>query len=115
MIDCREGHDNPLDGFIIEEGAVPQALSCLLQTMLHLMPGAEGPENEGIIHRTQAALAHYGSRILGPYFKNGAVERTQVYLIMSHDSKTIRPASSSPQAIVGTDPHPFQPQVTRPF
>jgi hypothetical protein len=54
--------------------------------MLDLMPGKIEPKNESIVEKTQAALARYGSRFLGPYFKNGAVERTQVYLIMSHDS-----------------------------
>jgi len=86
VIDCRDGHDNPLDGFVIEDGAVPQALAGFLQTMLDLMPGSIKP-NDGVVARTQAALARYGSRFLGPYFKKGAMEKTQVYLIMSHDSK----------------------------
>jgi hypothetical protein len=87
VIDCRDGHENPLDGFVIEEGAVPHALSHVFQAMLDLMGGTKSPVNETIFERAQAALARYGSRFLGPYFKNGAVERTQVYLIMSHDSK----------------------------
>lgn len=86
VIDCREGNDNPLDGFVIEEGAIPQALAPLFQAMLDLMPGKKEPKDETLVERTQAALARYGSRFLGPYFKNGAVERTQVYLVMSHDS-----------------------------
>ncbi|KAK4239136.1 cholesterol oxidase [Achaetomium macrosporum] len=86
VIDCRDGHDNPLDGYVIEEGAIPHALSHFFQAMLDLMPGQKEPKNKTIVERTQAALARYGSRFLGPYFKNGAVERTQVYLIMSHDS-----------------------------
>ena len=86
VIDCRDGHDNPLDGFVIEEGAIPHALSHLFQAMLDLMPGKKDPKDETVAEKTQAALARYGSRFLGPYFKNGAVERTQVYLIMSHDS-----------------------------
>jgi len=86
VIDCREGNDNPLDGFVIEEGAIPHALAPLFQAMLDLMPGKKEPKDETLVERTQAALARYGSRFLGPYFKNGAVERTQVYLVMSHDS-----------------------------
>ncbi|KAK3308576.1 uncharacterized protein B0T15DRAFT_111319 [Chaetomium strumarium] len=86
VIDCREGHDNPLDGYVIEEGAIPHALSHFFQAMLDLMPGKREPKNESIVEKTQAALARYGSRFLGPYLKNGAAERTQVYLIMSHDS-----------------------------
>lgn len=90
VIDCRGGNDNPLDGFVIEEGAIPHALSHFFQAMLDLMPGKKEPKNETLIQKTQAALARYGSRFLGPYFKNGAVERTQVYLVMSHDSKIKR-------------------------
>ncbi|KAK3905343.1 cholesterol oxidase, partial [Staphylotrichum tortipilum] len=85
VIDCREGHDNPLDGFVIEEGAIPHALTPFFQAMLDLMPGKQEPQ-ETLAQKAQAALARYGSRFLGPYLKNGAVEKTQVYLVMSHDS-----------------------------
>jgi hypothetical protein len=80
-------YDNVLDGFVIEEGTVPQALAYFLQAMLDAMPGCRGNESSGLLQRTQDALARYGSRFLGPYFKRGAIEKTQVYLIMSHDSK----------------------------
>ena len=86
IIDNRKGHENPLDGYVIEEGAVPQALAPFLQTMLDLMPGSKSNEDT-LIDRAHASLARWGSRLLGPYFKNGAIERTQIYLIMSHDSK----------------------------
>ncbi|KAL2191376.1 FAD/NAD(P)-binding domain-containing protein [Thermothelomyces heterothallicus CBS 203.75] len=86
VIDCREGNENPLNGFVIEEGAIPHALAPFFQAMLDLMPGKKESENETLFEKTQAALARYGSRVLGPYFKKGAVEKTQVYLVMSHDS-----------------------------
>lgn len=86
IIDNREGHPNPLDGFVIQEGTVPRALAHLFQAMLDFMPGSQSPKDDTIIERTQAALARWGSRILGPYFRRGAVERTQVYLVMSHDT-----------------------------
>lgn len=86
IIDNREGHANPLDGYVIEEGTVPKALAPFLQAMMDVMPGKISSE-ENILSQTQAKLARWGSRILGPYFKDGAIERTQVYLIMSHDSK----------------------------
>ena len=89
VIDCRGKYENPLDGFVIEEGAVPEALAPLLQAMLDLMPGSQEPRNASLLERTQAALSRYGSRFLGPYFKAGAVEKTQVYLVMSHDSKLL--------------------------
>jgi hypothetical protein len=84
VIDCRD-QENALDGFVIEEGAVPQALVPFLQTMLNLMPGQIQP-NVSLVEQLQRSLAGIGSRIVGPYFSKGSVERTQVYLIMSHDS-----------------------------
>ncbi|KAI3396784.1 hypothetical protein diail_11684 [Diaporthe ilicicola] len=85
IIDNREGHDNPLDGYVIEEGTIPKALAPFMQTMLDLMPGSISNE-ETLLEQAHAKLARWGSRILGPYFRKGAIERTQVYLIMSHDS-----------------------------
>ena len=86
VIDCREGHENPLDGFVIEEGAIPKALAPLFQTMLEMMPGNQLPTGENLLSKVKHALAQQGSRFLGPYFSKGSIERTQVYLIMSHDS-----------------------------
>jgi choline dehydrogenase-like flavoprotein len=85
VIDCRD-QKNPLDGFVIEEGAVPKALTPLFQTMLELMPGKDYPNGFGLAAKVNHVLASIGSRVLGPYFKKGSIERTQVYLIMSHDS-----------------------------
>lgn len=87
MIDNRTGHENPLDGYVIQEGAMPHALAPFLQAMLDHMPGAVEPENQTLSERTERALARFGSKIRGPYYKDGAVEKTQVYLVMSHDSK----------------------------
>lgn len=86
MIDCRGGHDNPLDGFIIQEGAIPAALAPLFQTMLEMMPGNQLPRGETLASRVKHAVAQQGSRFLGPYYSKGSIERTQVYLIISHDS-----------------------------
>ncbi len=95
VIDCRI-QDNPLDGFVIEEGAVPHALSHLLQVMLDLMPGKIEPRDQTLYQRTQKALARFGSRFLGPYLRSGAIEKTQIYLIMSHDSKPYFPFRPHP-------------------
>ncbi|ERS98737.1 hypothetical protein HMPREF1624_05525 [Sporothrix schenckii ATCC 58251] len=86
IIDNRGSSGNPLDGYVIEEGAVPHALAGFLQTMLELLPGSTAPRGESVLQRSQSMLARLGSRLLGPYFRQGAVERTQVYLVMSHDS-----------------------------
>jgi choline dehydrogenase-like flavoprotein len=85
IIDCREGHKNPLDGFVIEEGAVPKALAPLLETMLEAMPGKESPPRT-FAEKIQHSLASLGSLFLGPYFQKGSIEKTQIYLVMSHDS-----------------------------
>ncbi|CAG8962220.1 hypothetical protein HYFRA_00005273 [Hymenoscyphus fraxineus] len=86
VIDDREGHENPLDGYVIQEGAVPKALSLLFQTMLELTPGTQHPKGDGLLEKVQDVMAKAGSRFLGPYFRKGSIERTQVYLVMSHDS-----------------------------
>lgn len=85
IIDNRDGHNNPLDGYVIEEGTIPKALAPFMQAMLDMMPGSISNE-ETLVDQAHAKLARWGSRLLGPYFKKGAIERTQVYLIMSHDS-----------------------------
>ncbi|KAI1733578.1 glucose-methanol-choline oxidoreductase [Xylaria scruposa] len=86
IIDNRKGHDNILDGYVIEEGTIPGALAPFMQALLEIMPGSIETEGESLYQRVQANLARAGSLFLGPYFRKGAIERTQVYLIMSHDS-----------------------------
>ncbi|KAI1754572.1 glucose-methanol-choline oxidoreductase [Xylaria castorea] len=86
IIDNRKGHVNPLDGYVIEEGAIPGAFAPFMQALLEFMPGNIETEGESLYQRVQANIARAGSLFLGPYFRRGAIERTQVYLIMSHDS-----------------------------
>ncbi|KAI0015341.1 glucose-methanol-choline oxidoreductase [Xylariomycetidae sp. FL0641] len=86
IIDNRKGHDNPLDGYVIEEGTIPGALAPFMQALLELLPGSIGPQGESLYERIKGNLARAGTFFLGPYFRQGAMERTQVYLIMSHDS-----------------------------
>jgi choline dehydrogenase-like flavoprotein len=85
VIDRRD-QENPLDGFVIQEGAVPKALAPLFQTMLEMMPGNQYPQGYTLLSKVKHVIAQQGSRFLGPYFRKGSIERTQVYLIMSHDS-----------------------------
>lgn len=87
IIDNRKDHENPLDGYVIEEGTVPGALVPFMQALLEFMPGNVETTGESLVARVQANLARAGSLFLGPYFRKGAIEKTQVYLIMSHDSK----------------------------
>ena len=86
-IDCRD-QENPLDGFVIQEGAVPEACTPWLQSMLELIEqrksGLERPFN------LIKFLERVASLILGPYYARGALEKTQIYLVMSHDSNQVR-------------------------
>ncbi|KAJ7641630.1 hypothetical protein FB45DRAFT_976315 [Roridomyces roridus] len=81
VIDNRgpETSPNVLDGYVIEEGAVPQAIAPLFQTMLEALPAARKYSPRHIISALQ-------SRFGGAYAKSGSIQRTQTYLIMSHDS-----------------------------
>jgi hypothetical protein len=87
VIDCRD-QSNPLDGFVLEEGAVPQALAKFYQAMLEHMPGTVAPAGLSAFEKLQHLLARQGSKLFGPYFPRGSTQKTQVYLIMSHDSKS---------------------------
>ncbi|KAJ7596444.1 hypothetical protein C8J56DRAFT_917433 [Mycena floridula] len=85
VIDCRD-QANPLDGFVIEEGAIPQALSRVLQPMLELMPHKTYPRPYSFDQRVRHWMASRKSALFGPYRSGGSIERTQTYLVMSHDS-----------------------------
>ena len=87
MIDNRHGHENPLDGYVIQEGAIPSALGMFLQAMLETMPGSKDPKGESALEKVRSGMARLGSFVAGPYLQRGAVDNTQVYLVMSHDSK----------------------------
>lgn len=74
-----------MDGFVIEDGAIPHALAPFMQIMLELLPGSEKPKGISRISKLSKILASMSSRFSGPYTPNGSLERTQTYLIMSHD------------------------------
>ena len=84
VIDCRD-QENFLDGFVIEEGAVPGGVASLFQSMLQSTPGKIDSRNFGLQERLRHLVSRSKSRLLGPYVQDGSVERTQIYLIMSHD------------------------------
>lgn len=85
VIDMRDTKD-VLDGFVLEEGAVPQVLGRFLQTMLEITPGKVYPtEKGGKYDRLRKFFARTETRIMGPYYPGCSVNRTQIYLIMSHD------------------------------
>jgi hypothetical protein len=74
--------DKVRDGFIIQDGAIPEALSPVIQTLLETHRSGSSPKSYNHIWGT---LARLRSWILGPYIKNGSVRRTMVFLTMSHD------------------------------
>lgn len=84
VIDCRDQPD-ALDGFVLEDGAVAKALVPGLQLLLEATPGAIYSHSS---HRSkfQHIMSRQLSRFFGPYHPGGSIQRTQVYLIMSHDS-----------------------------
>jgi hypothetical protein len=53
------------------------------------MPGQAAPTGLSAFQKVKHLLARQGSKLLGPYFPKGSTEKTQVYLIMSHDSKSL--------------------------
>ncbi|OJD33687.1 glucose-methanol-choline oxidoreductase [Diplodia corticola] len=88
IIDNRDAISSPnvLDAYIMQEGAIPEALAPLIQSMLELLPGKQQPERSNAKDQLQHLMSRAEARFLGPYSKGGSVNRTQVYLIMSHDS-----------------------------
>ncbi|PVH90904.1 FAD/NAD(P)-binding domain-containing protein [Periconia macrospinosa] len=87
VIDARnpETSPNALDGYVIQEGAIPGALSPFIQAYLEIMPEKVFP-NPLKFDMWRHFWSRTKSRFLGPYASGGSVERTQTYLIMSHDS-----------------------------
>ncbi|KAF5524062.1 Cholesterol oxidase [Colletotrichum aenigma] len=86
VIDDREGHENPLDGYVIQEGAIPRSLTPFLQTLLEMMPGSVEATAESFAEKVRSNFARYRSHIFGAYRQGGSMDNTQVYLVMSHDS-----------------------------
>ncbi|KZL69975.1 glucose-methanol-choline oxidoreductase, partial [Colletotrichum tofieldiae] len=86
IIDDREGHENPLDGYVIQEGAIPRSLTPFLQTLLEMMPGSIECTGESFQEKVRSAFARYSSHLFGAYRQGGSMDNTQVYLVMSHDS-----------------------------
>ena len=84
VIDCRT-QNNPLDGYVIEEGAMTEALVPVLQRMIEALPGKKFPAQWGLRQMLQHFIARQISRI-SKYAPLGSLQRTQTYLIMSHDS-----------------------------
>lgn len=85
VIDMRD-QPEVLDGYVLEEGAVPEALAPILQAMLEAMPGKVYPKEYSTKERLRHFLSRTETRFKGPYSPGGSINRTQIYLIMSHDN-----------------------------
>lgn len=87
IIDNRnpETAKNVLDGYVIEEGVIPGALAPLVQTIFEATPNKVYPTFSPL-HALRYIGSSFQSRLFGPYSKGGSIDRTQTYLVMSHDS-----------------------------
>ncbi|RAL05213.1 FAD/NAD(P)-binding domain-containing protein [Aspergillus ibericus CBS 121593] len=84
VLDLRD-QKNPLDGFVVEDCAVPYALAPLMFGMMEYLPDMRRPKYNPVETITKL-VARMKGKLLGPYFSEGSVQKTAVYLIMSHDS-----------------------------
>jgi hypothetical protein len=73
---------NVRDGYVIQDGAIPEALVPVIQSLLETQTTAMPSQTSSTRGNL---LARLKSWILGPYVKGGSVNRTLVYLTMSHD------------------------------
>jgi hypothetical protein len=93
VIDNRvvDPSQNPLTGYIVEDGCIPEPFNPFIQIMLIMQTmRAHAPSLLWDFQlRFWKILASLKSLILGPYTHGGAIQRTSTYLVMSHDSNEI--------------------------
>ncbi len=83
LIDLRNT-DELADGMVIEEGSIPSALAPILPALMSTGAGALGEDTDkGILDKIAERSRTRQSLLLGAY--QGALNRTQTYLVMSHD------------------------------
>jgi choline dehydrogenase-like flavoprotein len=87
IIDMRDEEVAPTarDGFVIEEGAVPKALAHFLEVMYSITSGKKLPQGLALRQRVEEVSARLTGDLFGPYHQQSALNRTMIYLIMSHD------------------------------
>lgn len=85
-IDMRRTKEatNFRDGFVIQEGAIPEALGPVIQMILETRISMSVPSIKRCFEKIVARLKSW---MYGPYCALGSVGRTAVYLVMSHDEK----------------------------
>lgn len=83
-IDMREPEEAPnvKDGFLIQDGVIPEALGPVVQAIIE-------SRTTMMLQFTRRSLDKFiaivKSWVYGPYCATGSVGRTAVYLVMSHD------------------------------
>lgn len=93
VVDNRNGpaSRNPLSGFVIQDGCIPEPFNPVINMMLI----AQTIKSQAVsiltspLSGTMEVMASIKSFLLGPYAIGGALQRTSAYLIMSHDSNEI--------------------------
>ncbi|CAI7661418.1 unnamed protein product [Penicillium discolor] len=88
VVDPRK---NPLSGYVIQDGCIPETFNPVIQIMLTLQTIKSqalcclwNPRQEA-----RKTIASLKSLLFGPYAYNGSLQRTSTYLVMSHDSNEI--------------------------
>lgn len=74
---------NVENGYVIQEGAIPEALAPLIQTMLDACPNKIYPKQYSW---KKYYIGRLKNMFLGPYCPGSSINRTQAYLIMAHDN-----------------------------
>jgi choline dehydrogenase-like flavoprotein len=87
IIDMRDEEvaPHPRDGFVIEEGAVPKALAHVLHAMYTVTSGKRMPTGLAIRERLDELAGTLTGDLFGPWGHHSSLNRTMIYLIMSHD------------------------------
>lgn len=80
--------NNPLSGYVIQDGCIPEPMNPVIQVMftLQTMKDQAGSFLSSPRKETRRILASLKSFLLDPYAHGGALQRTSTYLVMSHDS-----------------------------
>ena len=85
VIDLRKVYPDPAEGFVIEEGSIPGALSPVLASALKTAAAVAGEDTDrGAWDSAKEMARVWESAAPGGAYR-GAVRNTQTYLIMAHD------------------------------
>ena len=83
LIDLRS-KERLEDGMVIEEGSIPSGLAPVLPTLMAAGADKFGKDmDRGLLDSMEEHARERQSLLFGPY--QGAIHRTQTYLVMSHD------------------------------